>query len=250
MTSGTGTCSVKYDQAGDSNYNAATEVTETVTADKAAQSITITTHAPATAAYHSQFTVAATAPAGAISYSSAGACTNSGSTFTMTRASGKCTVKYDQAGNSNYKTAPEVTEKVAAVAAFGGFRAPASKSSDNKAGSKIAVIFTLGDASGSPLTSAEAAALAVAGSVKVVLSGPNTSSRQLASARCSWAGTSRVFKCDLKSPSGLKTGKTKRYGLTALQDVGGRFIPVPPFSTRAADANPKTIFFKKKRRHS
>ena len=75
MTSGTGRCSVKFDQAGDSNYNAATEVTETVNAVKAAQSITITTHAPATAAYQSQFTVAATAPGGAISYSSAGACT-------------------------------------------------------------------------------------------------------------------------------------------------------------------------------
>ena len=249
MTSGTGTCSVKYDQAGDSNYNAATEVTETVSAVKAAQSITITTHAPATAAYHSQFTVAATAPGGAISYSSAGACTHSGPTFTMTSAKGTCTVKYDQAGNSNYKAASQVAEKVKAVAAFGGFLAPAPKSSDNKAGSKIAVKYTLRDASGHPLTSAEAAALAAAGSVKVVLSGPNHRSRQLASARCSWAGKSHVFNCDLKSPSGLKTGKTNRYSLTVLQDVGGRFIPVPSLSTRATDANPETIFFKK-RRHS
>ena len=31
MTSGTGTCTVKYDQAGDANYNAAPQVTETVT---------------------------------------------------------------------------------------------------------------------------------------------------------------------------------------------------------------------------
>ena len=48
MTSGTTACSVKYDQAGDANYNAAPTVTETVTASKAAQAITVTTHAPAT----------------------------------------------------------------------------------------------------------------------------------------------------------------------------------------------------------
>ena len=40
MTSGTGTCTVKYDQAGDTNYNAAPQVTETVNAQKAGQTIT------------------------------------------------------------------------------------------------------------------------------------------------------------------------------------------------------------------
>ena len=35
LTSGTGTCTVRYDQAGNANYNAATQVTETVTAQKA-----------------------------------------------------------------------------------------------------------------------------------------------------------------------------------------------------------------------
>jgi hypothetical protein len=191
--------------------------------------------------------VAATAPAGPISYSSAGACTNSGPTFTMTSAKGTCTVKYNQAGSSDYKAASQVAEKVKAVAAFGGFLAPAPKSSANKPGSKIAVKFTLRDASGHPLPSAAAAALAAAGSVKVVLSGPNTSNRQLASSRCGWVNRSRVFKCDLKTPSGLRTGKTNRYRLTALQDLDGSFIPIPPSATRAANANPETIFFKKHR---
>ena len=50
MTSGTGTCTVKYDQAGNTNYNAAPQVTETVNAQKANQTITVTTHAPASAA--------------------------------------------------------------------------------------------------------------------------------------------------------------------------------------------------------
>ena len=112
MTSGTGTCTVKYDQAGDANYNAATQVTESVTAQKAEQTISVTTHAPANAAYNSSFDVAATAPGGAVSFSSSGSCTNAGGHFTITSSTGICTVKYDQAGNGNYNAAPQVTDSV------------------------------------------------------------------------------------------------------------------------------------------
>ena len=55
MTSGTTACSVKYDQAGDANYSAAPTVTETVTANKAAQAISVTTHAPGSAVYNTSF---------------------------------------------------------------------------------------------------------------------------------------------------------------------------------------------------
>src|ERR1051326_4258813 len=102
MTSGTGTCTVAYDQAGDANYKAAPQITELVTAQKADQTITVGTHAPATAAYNTSFTVAATAPAGTVSYSSAGACSNAAATFTVTSGTGTCAVKYDQSGNANY----------------------------------------------------------------------------------------------------------------------------------------------------
>jgi hypothetical protein len=122
MTSSTGTCAVMYDQAGDANYNAAPEVTETVNPGKTDQTIAVTTHAPASAVYGSQFTVAANAPGGSIAYSSSGSCTNSGATFTNTNASGTCTVKYDQAGRTT--TAPEVTETVTAVKADLQSRAP------------------------------------------------------------------------------------------------------------------------------
>ena len=112
MTSGTGTCTVKYDQAGDANYNAAPQVTETVNAQKADQTINVTTHAPASAAYNSSFSVAATAPGGSVSFSSSGSCTNTAATFTITSGSGTCSVKYDQAGDANYNAAPQVTETV------------------------------------------------------------------------------------------------------------------------------------------
>ena len=115
MTSGTGTCTVKYDQSGDGNYNSAPQVTESVTAQKIDQTIAVATHAPANTAYNTSFTVAATSGSGlAVSYSSSGSCTNVGETFTMTASTGICTVKYDQAGDANYKSAPQVTESVTA----------------------------------------------------------------------------------------------------------------------------------------
>ncbi len=114
-TSGTGTCTVRYDQAGDANFNAASQVVEAVTAQKANQTITVTKHAPASAVNKSKFTVAASASSGLpVSYSSAGSCTDVGATFTITKPSGTCTVKYDQAGNGDYNPAPQVSESVAA----------------------------------------------------------------------------------------------------------------------------------------
>ena len=112
MTSGTTTCAVFYNQAGDANYSAAPQIEEDVNAQKADQTITVGTHAPGSAAYNSQFTVAATAPGGGVSYSNGGSCSNSGATFTITSGSGTCSVKYDQGGNANYNAAPQVTESV------------------------------------------------------------------------------------------------------------------------------------------
>jgi hypothetical protein len=116
MASGTGTCSVHYNQAGNDNYNAAAEVTETVNAQRADQTISVTTHAPASAIYNTIFTVAATSSSGLpVTYSSAGGCSNAGATFTTTSGVINCTVKYDQPGNSNYNAAPQLTETVTAV---------------------------------------------------------------------------------------------------------------------------------------
>ncbi len=114
MTSGTGICIVKYDQVGDAGYSPAAQVIESVTAQKANQTITVTSHAPGTAVYGSSFGIAANAPGGVVSFSSGGSCSNSGSTFTMTSGSGTCTVRYDQVGDGNYNAASQVSEFVAA----------------------------------------------------------------------------------------------------------------------------------------
>ena len=102
-------------QGGNTNYNAAPQVTQVFSVGKGNQTIAVNTPAPANAAYNSSFTVAATATSGLpVAYSSAGSCSNIGATFTMTSGTGTCTVKYDQAGNSNFNAAPQVTSSVLA----------------------------------------------------------------------------------------------------------------------------------------
>jgi hypothetical protein len=97
----------------DPNYQGST--TGTLVISKAGQAITVTTPAPASAAYGATFTVAATTSSGlSVAYGSSGSCSNSGALFTMTSGTSTCTVTLDQAGNSNYKAAQEVTETVSA----------------------------------------------------------------------------------------------------------------------------------------
>jgi hypothetical protein len=113
MTSGTTNCTVKYDQAGNDDYEAAPQLTETVNAQKASQSISIITPAPGSRVFGQSFTIGATASSGLpVSFDSAGGCSNSGATFTMTSGTNACTVKYDQAGNDDYEAAPQLTETV------------------------------------------------------------------------------------------------------------------------------------------
>jgi hypothetical protein len=80
------------------------------------QTIIVFASAPATAAYDEAFAVGARSDPSnlPISYSSAGACSNSGATFTMTSGTGTCLVKYDQPGNGTYDPAPQVVETVVA----------------------------------------------------------------------------------------------------------------------------------------
>ena len=119
MTSGTGTCSVIANQAGNSTYAAAAQMTRIVTATLAAQTITFTTSPPASAAYKSTFSVAATGggSGNTVTFMSSGACTNSGATYTMTASTGSCSVIANQAGNSNYAAAAQVTKTVTAALA-------------------------------------------------------------------------------------------------------------------------------------
>src|SRR5262249_60067016 len=101
---------VSADKAGRASYTAAPEVAESVSALTAAQTITVSTHAPPTAVYGTSFGVAASAPGGTVAFSNSGGCSNSVATFTMTSGTATCPVKYDQAGDANYNAAPTSAE--------------------------------------------------------------------------------------------------------------------------------------------
>ncbi len=121
MNSGTGTCSVIANQAGNLSYAAAAQVTKTVTATPLSQTITITPSSlPPSAVYKSSFTVAATASSGLpVTFSASGACSVAPGTgtYTMTSGTGTCTVIANQAGNSNYSAATQITKAVSATLA-------------------------------------------------------------------------------------------------------------------------------------
>ncbi|MBS0633489.1 MAG: hypothetical protein JSS11_16385 [Verrucomicrobia bacterium] len=107
---GTGSVSVKASQGGNSNYNAASDVTQTFTVNQASQTISFTN--PGTKTYgDAAFGLSASATSGgAITFSvTSGPATVSGSTLTITGA-GSVTVKASQGGNSNYSAASDVTQ--------------------------------------------------------------------------------------------------------------------------------------------
>jgi hypothetical protein len=118
MTSGTRACSVMYNQAGNSTYPAALQVTSTTTASKIAQTVTVTTAAPASATYGSSFLVAATSNSGSIvAITTSGGCSISGGTVTMTSGTTACSVMYDLSGDGNYNDATEISSSTNATKA-------------------------------------------------------------------------------------------------------------------------------------
>jgi uncharacterized protein YhjY with autotransporter beta-barrel domain len=105
-----GTCIIAANQAGNTNYSAATQVTQNFTVGKGNQTITFGA-APAITVGGTG-NASATASSGlAVSYTSqtASVCTVAGSTVTGVNA-GSCTIAADQAGNVNYIAAPQATQ--------------------------------------------------------------------------------------------------------------------------------------------
>ena len=108
-----GTCIIAADQAGDANYQAAAQVTQTIAIGQATQAITNFAANPAAPTYAPNGTFTLSAAGGAsnnpvvFASSTAGVCTVSGATVTMVSA-GECLLTADQAGNANYSAAPQV----------------------------------------------------------------------------------------------------------------------------------------------
>ena len=117
-----GTCTIAANQAGNTNYAAATQVTQNVAIGVAPQTLTFPAQSPASRSFTAGGTFAispvATSAApnsgSAIVYTSltTGVCTTGGTTVTMV-AAGTCTIAANQPGDANYAAATQVTQNVA-----------------------------------------------------------------------------------------------------------------------------------------
>jgi hypothetical protein len=115
---GAGTVSVIASQTGNTNFNAATPVTQTIIVGAASQSITFT-GLPTNATFGTAgpYTLNGTASSGLpVSYTISGPATLSGTTLTITGA-GTVSVTASQTGNTNFSPATPVTQTIIVGAA-------------------------------------------------------------------------------------------------------------------------------------
>jgi len=120
---------------------------------------------------------------------------------------------------------------------FGGFTTPAPGAGVTP-GRSLTVRFELTAGRSTPIGSAAARSLAKAHDIRAMLAGPGSAP---VTAACSWAAAGRDFTCAIRLPAKIRTGHRNKYTLTAEENVGTGFFPVP--SGRKA-ANPETISFR------
>ncbi len=104
-------CTVTYNQSGDANYNAATQILSTTIAEKVSQTISFSQPADVMLGV-SPFSLTATASSAlpiVFSSSTTSICTvTSGGTVTAV-ASGECIINANQAGDSTHQAAPQIS---------------------------------------------------------------------------------------------------------------------------------------------
>lgn len=112
---GAGTCTLNANQAANGFYSDATQVQQSFTVSKQAQTISFTSTAPTNAVVGgASYTVSATGGGSGSSIvfsTSSSGCSVSGSTVTFT-AVGDCVIKANQAGATNYLLAAEVSQTI------------------------------------------------------------------------------------------------------------------------------------------
>ena len=113
---GVGTCTVHADQAGNAAYGPATEATQTIVVSQGIQTIDFTSTPPAHPVPGASYTVTARGGASGNPVvfsvdpsSGAGVCTIDATTVHFTRV-GTCTIDANQAGNADYRPAPQATQ--------------------------------------------------------------------------------------------------------------------------------------------
>jgi hypothetical protein len=110
-----GTCVIDANQAGNANYEAATQVQQSFDPDPGTQTITFTSTPPSPAVIGGTYTPTASGGASgnpvtfSIDPSADGSCSISGATVTFV-AVGTCVIDANQAGNANYEAATQVQQ--------------------------------------------------------------------------------------------------------------------------------------------
>ena len=118
-----GTCTINADQAGTTNWNAATQVQRSFTISKGNQTISFTSTAPTTANVGTTYTATATATAGlaaslTIDATATSVCSISAGVVTF-NATGTCVIDANQAGNSNWNAAAQAQQSITVVLVVG-----------------------------------------------------------------------------------------------------------------------------------
>jgi hypothetical protein len=133
---GVGSCTVKATQAGNADYEPASEVERTFTIAQASQ--TITFNPPTSSSYGAApFSLSASASSGlSVTFSGGGACTVSPAGLVTITAAGSCEVVAAQAGNSDYLPAPSV-HKTIEVATMATNVALTPANASTKTGKKV-----------------------------------------------------------------------------------------------------------------
>ncbi len=127
------------------------------------------------------------------------------------------------AGDANFTAVTTGTATIRVLYGFGHFWRPLLENNVLVEGEAIPVSFLLTNADGSFVADARAAALAAAGGVDVVFSGPGISP---ITTPCTWISLPpRHLSCDFTPPAGLPPSKW--YTVTAYETVAGKTYRIP-----------------------
>jgi hypothetical protein len=207
-----GSCTIVAHQAGNDNYDSAPDVPQTVTINKASQSITFAALADKTFG-DAPFAVSATSSSSLdVAVSASGSCTIAGTTVTITGA-GSCTVTASQGGNGNYDAAPSIdrTFTIAKATQAIDFAAPGNKAY----GDQPFAVTATGGASGNAVTLSASGACTIAGQT-VTIAGAGDCSITAAQAGSdnylAAEDVTRTFSIARAALTVTTDGKTRTYG--------------------------------------
>jgi uncharacterized protein YjbI with pentapeptide repeats len=152
------------------------------------------------------------------------------------RFTAACSGAVDRAGNTQ-----KAPVSVRYIVAYGlhGFIAPGNGATVARSSKTITVRFRLTSANGSPISASVEKSLASAHYARVKLAGPGITA---VTVNCGWNAPQGDLTCAIRIPSGVKTGGSQKYTLTAAEGlVGYGFLTVPAVH---GTANPEVIHFK------